>query len=155
MRFREAVEALAPAEQERLLNRLTLGCGRLAYAARLALADAPCGRVLDQLAAAARALTDVEAALAGRPSTAPDGRPEPAADMAGLRALSWGDLLATRPPGEAAALTADLERMAHQARALGRAVQDDGDAGHVRRHLTALLAPLADLCRRLADAIEP
>ena len=159
MRFREAVDALAPDEQLLVLNRLTVGCGRLAHAARLALTDAQCGRVLDQLAGAERALADTLARLGSGSPPAADSPPaagDPAGDAggAGLRVLSWSDLLATRLPAERAALTADLEEVAHQARELGRAVHDDATTDHLRRHLAALTAALADLRRRLAVAVE-
>ena len=156
MRFRDTIDELTPEDRELLLNRLTLGCGRVAYAARLALGDAASGAILDMLAAAHGALAGAEATLGDEPPAAPaswgDG---PGGEGAGLRGVRWAELLAARPGAEAAALTADLAALAHQTRELGRAVGADADTGHVRRHLDAILAALTDVCGRLAAAVEP
>ena len=74
MRFRDALDTLPPDDQQLLLNRLTLGWGRLAYAARLALADAPCGTILDTLVAAHGALAGAAAMLGDGSPAAPARR---------------------------------------------------------------------------------
>ena len=155
MRFRDTIDELTPEDRELLLNRLTLGCGRVAYAARLALADAPGGAVVDMLAAAQAALAGAAGALRDGPPAAALSRNGAGDEGGERRTLPWGDLLATRPPAEAAALTADLEALAHQTRELGRAVRADADAAHVGRHLAAILGALTDLRRRIAAAVAP
>ena len=149
--FRETLDALPPDDQQRLLNRLTLGCGRMAYAARLALADAQCGDILGSLTAAQTALAGAAALLTGE-SAVGTGDPQAAAvggSQAGRPALGWRDFLATRGPGDAAALVATFEEVAHQTRELGRAVLADADTDHVHRHLTATISALGDLRQRL------
>jgi hypothetical protein len=155
MRLREQLDAIPPADQQQLLNQLTLGCGRLAQAARLVLADAPCGRILDTLTAAQAPLAGVAAQLDGSAVPAPPDRGAPSGARTGLRALSWQEFLATQPPADATVLRADLEAMAHQTRELIRAVQADAEAAHVTGHLVAVSAALSDLRARLAAVVEP
>jgi len=155
VQFRAALDTLPPQDGELLLNRLTLGCGRVAYATRLALGDAPVGAILDLLAAAHGALAGAEVTLGDGPPATSARRDGAGSAGAGLRMLRWAALLTTRPAAETAALTADLAALAHQTRELGRAVGADADTGHVRRHLDAILAALTDVCGRLAAAVEP
>jgi DNA-binding FrmR family transcriptional regulator len=155
MRVREHLDAMPPEDQRRLLNQLTVGCGRVLRTARLVLTDAPCGTILDTLTAAQASLASVAAQLTGTGVVpAADGRA--AGDSrAGLRPLGWQDFLATQRPAETTVLRKDFEALAHQTRELVRAVQDDEDTAHITRHLHATLAALTDLHERLAAAVEP
>ena len=155
MHFRETIDALAPDDQQLLLNQLTLGCGRVAHAARLVLSDAPCGRILAALTAAEGSLAEAAALLTGPASTFIQGPGALGGGGEGMHARSWRDFLATQVPAKAAELTADLETLAHQTRELGRAVLADADTEHVHRHLRATIAALSDLRGWLATAVEP
>jgi DNA-binding FrmR family transcriptional regulator len=155
MRVREHLDAMPPADQQHLLNQLTVGCGRVLRTARLVLADAPCGTILDALTAGQPNLVDAAAQLDGTAVAAPPARGDPGGAKAGLRALSWQDFLATQRPAEATVLRTDLAALADQTRALVRAVQDNEDTVHITRQLHATLAALSDLHERLAAAVEP
>ena len=155
MQFRETVDALAPDDQHRLLDWLTLGCGRVAHAARLALSDAPCGRILAALTAAEGSLVGAAALLAEPASATAQGHGASGGGGEGLRALSWRDFLATQMLADAEVLTADLEALAHQTREMGRAILADADTAHVQRHLTAAITALSDVRRRLAVMVDP
>ena len=156
MTFRETLDALPPDDQQRLLNRLTLGCGRMAYAARLTLADAQCGDILRSLTTAQTALAGAADLLTDR-SAVGTGDPQDVAvggSQAGWHALGWREFLATRGPRDAAALVATFEEVAQQTRELGRAVLADADADHVHRHLTATSSAIDDLRQRLSAAMD-
>ncbi len=150
MRWSDACGALSPDEQERLVNLLTIGFGRLSHAAQLSSGNAPTAAVLGALAAAHDTLRGTQRLLAPAPAAAAEESPLDRTPV--LRDLPWQDFLAGAP--ERLALVEALQTVVQQARQAGELILADGDAATVAQHLGAAEAGIRALRQTIVSGIS-
>ncbi len=147
MRWTDYLVSLPPADQERLVNYLTLGFGRISYAARLMRDTTALPTVVGELTAAHDLL------VASRGILSPRSRP--AVDSTQLAPavtpLTWEQFFATRPLGEQRRVLGAMEGLVRRARQLGEAAMADADLTVICRQLRLTERSLGLLRERLID----
>ena len=146
VQFRAYLDTLSPDERHAVVNLLTLGCGRMALAARRALRDEPCHLVLTALGGVGGPLREALRRI-GAAAGSPDGQMSGVLD--GRHEPRWGAYLASLGPAAEAAIAAELIRVVQQTRALGDAVQADGEVDGIRRDLADVVAAVDSLYQRV------
>ena len=147
MRWTEYLESLPPAEQERLVNYLNLGFGRMSYAARLMHDTTELPTIVGELTAAHDLL------VASRRILSPRARPtrDSAQLVPAAVPVAWDRAFAVHPLGEERRVLGAMAGLVRRARQLGEATMADADLTIIRRHVRLTERTLDRLRTRLVD----
>ena len=152
MRWNEHVAGLADEAAATLLNDLTLGAGRIAFAVRLLDANAETQAVLDSVAGAYRALRRARAVLAPYGGAESDG-----GDLDLIpgtsQSLPWQAFLGRLDRAEGERLLTLLQEAVQHTRQAGLLVLDDGELEPISLHVVGAVAALSQARRLIAAAL--
>lgn len=152
MRWSEYRAMLPAAEQEQLVNTLTLAAGYLSGSVRIMEQDAATGEVYRSLLASERILQRVSNILNPALTDVRDGTAPVLPTRA--QSLSWQTLLRSRPPHEVSALLAALTSATQAGLEAMQGTVADVYIGAIERHLSEATAAIIDARGMILAALE-
>lgn len=152
MRFRDYLDSLRPSDQERLINLLTLGSGRLALALRLIQRDRSLTEIGELLAAqtalrtAARILVQQPGMASIGSATPPPGTPRPG--------VHWQAFILRLTEPQRSQVLDELDAGVDAARRAGELALADDELTAVSGQLQRALQALTQLWRVLVEVVR-